>query len=245
MLAEMLVRSGHMLVRGYPPEGRDYWSQRFWNRDEAESRPILGDDFRAQKEQIADLLQRYSEGTPRILEFACGTGEITAMAAKVTAAREIVATDISEQALDIAARRVDFPGVRFVQGDFWADNDLGTADLVVCVDAIHHLGDVRAVLRRLASHVAPHGVFIGNLWTLDNFHEYQRQRYGNFRHLGRASLFFATALTMRMSAGRIRTASYRTQLLPSHDLDPLLREVFSEILEVHSTRHFACFACRP
>jgi len=245
MIAETLVRSGHALVRRYPPEGRDYWSSRYWNRDEAESHPVLGTDFYAQKAQIAELLTRYGGGASTVLEFACGTGAFTAMAATLTPATQIVATDISQHALDVAAGRVTSPQVRFVRGDFWADDGLGQADLVMCLDAIHHLGEVKAALERLKSFVAPGGVFIGNLWTLDNFHEYQRQRYGALRHLGRASLFLGTAVALRASGGRLRTASYRTQLLSRRAVGPLLSEVFSQTLELTSTRHFTCFACRP
>lgn len=244
MFAEALVRSGLKLVKKYPPEGRAYWSARFWDRDEVESHPALGSDFQAQKDRIDELLIKYGADCQRVLEFACGTGEFTVMAARRTGAAEIVATDISQHALDIAATRVTGDRVRFVRGDFWADSGLGTADFVMCVDAIHHLGEVRAVLERLRTFIRPGGVLVGNLWTLDNFHEYQRARYGHLRHFARSLLFFGTAVTMRATGGRIRTASYRTQLLRSRDVGPLLREVFSQVEELQATRHFVCFACR-
>jgi SAM-dependent methyltransferase len=245
MIAETLVRAGHALVRRYPPEGRDYWSARYWNRDEAESHPVLGTDFHAQKAQVGELLTTYGQDAATVLEFACGTGAFTAMAATLTPATQIVATDISQHALDVATNRVTSPQVKFIRGDFWADAALPQADLVMCLDAIHHLGDVAMALARLRSFVAPGGVFIGNLWTLDNFHEYQRQRYGTLRHLSRASLFFGTAAAMRASGGRLRTASYRTQLLHQRAVGPLLDEVFGQTLELASTRHFTSFACRP
>jgi SAM-dependent methyltransferase len=245
MIAETLVRSGHALVRPYPPEGRDYWSVRFWDRADVESHHVLGQDFLAQKTQVAELLTRHGGDARTVLEFACGTGEFTAMAASLTTATSVVATDISQHALDVAGSRVKQPQVRFVRGDFWADDGLVQADLVMCMDAIHHLGDVRSVLERLRSFVAPGGIFVGNLWTLDNFHEYQRQRYGAFGHLGRASKFFATAVAMRLTGGRLRTPAYRTQLLRRAAIAPLLSEVFSETVELESTRHFTCFVCRP
>lgn len=245
MIAEAMVRAGHVLVRPFPPEGRDYWAGRFWDREEVESHSILGEDFRAQKAKIGQMLERHAGNAAKVIEVACGTGEFTAMADKLPAVTEVVATDISQHALDKAAERVDSPRVRFVRDDFWADISLGTADLVMCLDAIHHLGNVRAVLERLKSHVAAGGVFVGNLWTLDNFHEYQRQRYGTVSHLARAALFLMTAIGIRLSGGRLRTSSYRTQLLRRQDIRPLLSRVFGEVIEVHSTRYFTCFTCRP
>lgn len=245
MFAEAMVRAGHSLVRPFPPEGRGYWAGRFWDREEVESHSVLGDDFRAQKAQIAEMLERFGGNASLVIEIACGTGEFTAMASTLPAVTGIVATDISQHALDRAAERVRDPRVTFVQADFWAGEDLGTADLVMCIDAIHHLGDVRAALERLKSYIVPGGVFVGNLWTLDNFHEYQRQRYGAASHLGRAALFLMTSIAMRLSGGRLRTASYRTQLLHRRDVRPLLNQVFGEVVELHSTRHFTCFTCRP
>jgi hypothetical protein len=86
MLAETFVQAGHWLVKGYGPEGRRYWAARFWDREEVESRPELGDDFRAQKAHIAGYLTRYGADADRVLEFACGTGECTEMAARLTPA---------------------------------------------------------------------------------------------------------------------------------------------------------------
>ncbi|MGW0520110.1 class I SAM-dependent methyltransferase [Crossiella sp. NPDC003009] len=244
MLAEVMVDAGHRLIRNYPPEGRGYWAARFWDREEVETRAHLGDDFRAQKACIADYLSRYAADAGRVIEIGCGTGEFTDHAARLTAAQEILAMDISARALERAMARVTHPGLRLVRGDFWTAPDLGTAPLVMCVDAIHHLGDVRQVLQRMSTLVEPGGTFIGNLWTLDNYHEYQRTRNGTLGHLGRCALFLANALAMRASGGRLRWASYRTQLLRARQVEPLLRETFDEVLEVASTRYFVAFACR-
>jgi SAM-dependent methyltransferase len=244
MLAEAMVDAGHRLIRKYPPEGRAYWAARFWDRDEVEARADIGDDFRVQKARIASYLTEYGAGAERVLEIACGTGEFTAFAAELTKAERIVATDISEHALQRAGARVDHPGLELVHSDFWTDDTLAPAPLVMCVDAIHHLGDVRQVLKRMSSLVEPGGTFIGNLWTLDHFHEYQRSRNGTVGHLGRSALFLANALAMNASGGRLRWASYRTQLLRARQVEPLLRETFDELLDVTGTRYFVAFACR-
>jgi 2-polyprenyl-3-methyl-5-hydroxy-6-metoxy-1,4-benzoquinol methylase len=245
MIAEQLERLGSKFVSGYPPEGREYWAARFWDRDAAEVDVIIGAHYQAQKKVIREMMTQYGATADRILEFACGTGEFTQMAATATGAKEIVALDISAQGLERTRQRVDHDNLRLVQGDFWADHDLGQAPLVVCIDAIHHLGDVRAVIERLKSFVSPGGIFIGNLWTVDHFHEFQRQRYGNLAHTARCALFLASALLLRVSRGRFHLASYRTQLLRSEDIPGILAATFSESLEIRQDRYFTAFACRP
>lgn len=39
MLAKIMVRAGQRLVKKYPPEGREYWSSRWWNRRLPDSGP--------------------------------------------------------------------------------------------------------------------------------------------------------------------------------------------------------------
>jgi SAM-dependent methyltransferase len=246
MIAEQFERFGSKIVAGYPPDGRSYWAARFWDRDAAEEDPIIGDHYRAQKKAIGEMMTRHGATADRILEFACGTGEFTNMAAALTGAKEIVAVDISAAGLERARQRVEHDNLRLIQGDFWADHDLGQAPFVMCIDAIHHLGDVRAVLRRLKSFMAPDGIFIGNLWTADHFHEFQRQRYGNLEHTTRCAMFLASTVLIRASRGKhFRPASYRTQLLHSEDIPDILADTFSQTIEICQDRYFTGFACRP
>jgi SAM-dependent methyltransferase len=246
MIAESLENVGSKLISGYAPDGKSYWAARFWDRDAAEADPIIGEHYRAQKNDIGEMLTRHAATTDRVLEFACGTGEFTNMAATRTSAKEIVALDISAQGLERTRARVDHDNLRLVQGDFWADHRLGQAPLVMCVDAIHHLGDVRAALNRLKSFVAPDGIFVGNLWTADHFHELQRQRYGNLEHTIRCARFLGSAVMIRaFGDNRFHLASYRTQLLRSEDIPDVLTEIFGQTLEICHDRYFTAFACRP
>lgn len=243
MIAERLVSTGNRLIAAYPPEGRDYWAARFWDRDAAERDPVLGDHYRAQKDILGDLIEKYGAHADRIVEFACGTGEFSKIAVERAHPREMVAVDISKEGLARTRARVRHDNLRLVEGDFWQDHHIEPAPLVLCVDAIHHLGDVREVLERLRGFVAPGGVLIGNLWTRDHFHEFQRQRYGRFRHTARSALFLFSALLLRASGGRLRTASYRTQLLPSEEVLQLLGDTFDAVLDTAPDRFFYGFAC--
>jgi SAM-dependent methyltransferase len=243
MLAELLARSGQAVLRDVAPDGRRYWGTRFWDRDAAERHPVLAPEFLRQKETIGQHLGRAGGEATRVLEFACGTGVFTALAASLTPAKQIVALDISAQALRIARGRVEHDNLTLIEGDFWADHDLGTADLVLCVDAIHHLGGVRRVLERLGSFMTPGGVLIGNVWTADNYHEFQRKRYGALGHLGRTAGFLATAVLIRASGGRLRTGAYRTQLVSARQVQDILRSTFAEVYAV-SEPYFISFVCR-
>jgi len=244
MLAEAMVQLGRQLISQYPPEGRAYWAARFWDRSPIEKAPSVGADHRVKQQHIIGFINRYASGAQHVLEFSCGTGEFTEIALRVSEAPKIVAVDISEQALGIAARRIRDPRVQFVHGDFWADLDIEPADLVICLNAIHHMGEVRAVLTRMMKFVKPGGVLIGNIWTLDNYHDYQRDVHGPFKHLARSALFLANAAVMRASGGRLRTSSYRTQILSSGEVKEILSDVAPEVLETTETRYFVNFACR-
>jgi SAM-dependent methyltransferase len=245
MLAEQMVRAGSKLVTDYPPDGKDYWAARFWDRDKAERNPLLGAHYRIAKQAAAGLIERYGSEADHVVEFACGTGEFTKIAADKTDAKRITALDISRQGLERTRRRVHHPGLELVEGDFWGDHGIQPAPLVLCMDAIHHLGDVRQALQRLRSFTEPDGVFIGNLWTADNFHELQRERYGNVQHTARAALFLASAMMIRASNGKLRTASYRTQLCNSTEIPRILLSAFSTILTIVPDRFFVSFACKP
>ena len=90
--------------------------------------PWLFDDYaRAIAERAKALAPR------RILETAAGTGIVTELLARELPDAEIVATDLNQAMLDVAARRVDSRNVSYQAADAqqlpFDDNSL---DLVVC-----------------------------------------------------------------------------------------------------------------
>ena len=245
MLAEAMANLGIRTLGDLPPDGKKYWASRFWDRKEAEQHPILGEHYLREKQDLIQLIEEHAAGATRVLEFCCGTGEFVELALRVTSAKEVVGVDISEHALAKAAERVQHDSLRLVQGDFWDDGlDLGTADLVLCVDSLQHLGNTAAVLARLHSFVAPGGLFIANVWTLDHFHELERLRYGRLRHVGRSIKFFGSAVLIRVSGGRLRSDHYRTKLAHSSEIESRLRETFAEVLQVTHHRYHSAFVCR-
>jgi SAM-dependent methyltransferase len=109
------------------------------------------------RESVPALLR----GAGRYLDFACGTGRITAAVAPF--AREAVGVDISPTML--AAAQQKCPGVRFVHADLTRqDVDLGTFDLVT---SFRFFGNAQADLREaamaaIARHVRPGGHLVVN-----------------------------------------------------------------------------------
>lgn len=104
-----------------------------------------------------DLAARVAAIAPRrILETAAGTGIVTAAIAREVPAAEIVATDLNQAMLDVAAARVRSPAVSFREVDAqalpFAD---GSFDLVVCQfgamffpDRVGAYREARRVLKR-------------------------------------------------------------------------------------------------
>jgi 2-polyprenyl-3-methyl-5-hydroxy-6-metoxy-1,4-benzoquinol methylase len=239
-----MAKAGQAMIKGIPPNGKDYWAGRFWDRDSAERHPILSTTFLKQKETIGGYLKKYGENAKESYEFACGTGEFTRLTAENTPVAQMTAVDVSAEGIAMAKKRAKHDNLRFILGDFWADHGLGQVPLVVCVDAIHHLGDVREVLLRLKKFVEPGGVLIGNVITIDHFHEFERRRYGAIEHLGRTATFLGTATMIRLSGGRLNAGAYRTQLRTNVDLAKILKENFTEVLDISEDRYFTAFAVR-
>jgi len=245
MIAEVLVGLGRWLVKDFRPAGREYFARRAWNPTRYDRSTLGGPEIEDNERRVVELIEKYAQDAQRTVEFGCGPGDYLKAVAKYTPAPEIVGVDVSAKALELAKRRVNDPRLHLVQGDFWADLEIDQADVVICVGAIHHLGRVREVIDRLRTFVKPGGVLIGNVWTMDHYHEYQRNVHGSLRHLGRSVLFLANAIALRATDGRrFRWGSYRSQILYSHQVDDILRDLSEEILYRSNTRYITGFAIR-
>ena len=90
--------------------------------------PLL---FRPYARQLADRAKAFAP--TRILETAAGTGVVTAALAEALPDAEIVATDLNQAMLDVAATRVASPNVSFRQADALAlPFEDASFDLMVC-----------------------------------------------------------------------------------------------------------------
>ena len=112
--------------------------------------PLL---FQPYAELLADRARQWRP--QRILETAAGTGVVTRALASALPSAEIVATDLNQAMLDVAATSVSSPNVSFRQADaLELPFDAGSFDLVVCQfgvmfypDKVQGNAEARRVLR--------------------------------------------------------------------------------------------------
>lgn len=117
---------------------------------------------RWEAQRVEEIMRsRFPRGVERYLDFACGTGRITAVIEPH--ARECVGVDISATMLETARSKI--PGARFVQADLTKDEcSLGSFDLV---SSFRFFGNAQGELREkvlgvLEGLVAPGGYLLVN-----------------------------------------------------------------------------------
>jgi ubiquinone/menaquinone biosynthesis C-methylase UbiE len=114
----------------------------------------------------ADLAARAAALEPRrILETAAGTGIVTEALAKALPDAEIVATDLNQAMLDVAAGRVRAGNVRFQAADAQSlpFPDAGF-DLVVSQFGVMFFPDRVGAYREAKRVLGPGGAFLFNAW---------------------------------------------------------------------------------
>lgn len=111
--------------------------------------------------QERELVLRYDlPPRPRILDVACGTGEITARLAELFPEAELLGVDLVEEHLALARERCAGEGARveFRTGDAFAlDLDDASFDLVACRHLLQAVPDIDRVLAELVRVTAPGG----------------------------------------------------------------------------------------
>jgi ubiquinone/menaquinone biosynthesis C-methylase UbiE len=123
--------------------------------------PLL---FEPYAEDLARRLSDLRRGT--LLEVAAGTGVVThALRKALPSDVRIVATDLNEGMLKVAASRVSAPTVSFQQADAqklpFAD---GSADAIVCQFGMMFVPDKNAAQREAARVLVPGGKLVFNVW---------------------------------------------------------------------------------
>jgi len=104
-------------------------------------------------------------GPRRILETAAGTGIVTEALAGAMPDAEIVATDLNQAMLDVAAERVRSLNVRFQQADAQAlPFPDGEFDLVLSQFGVMFFPDRVGAYREVRRVLKPGGRFLFNVW---------------------------------------------------------------------------------
>jgi ubiquinone/menaquinone biosynthesis C-methylase UbiE len=114
-----------------------------------------------------DLAERCRDLRGRILETAAGTGIATrALAQSLPPSVEIIATDLNQAMLDLAATRLRAPNVRWQQADAQAPPFEDAAfDAVVCQFGVMFLPDKLKGYQEALRVLKPGGRFTFNIWN--------------------------------------------------------------------------------
>lgn len=123
--------------------------------------PLL---FQPYAEDLARRLSDLRRGT--LVELAAGTGVVTrALRRALPSDVRIVATDLNEAMLKVAAGRGSEPSVSFQQADAqklpFSD---GSADAIICQFGMMFVPDKSAAQREAARVLVPGGRFVFNVW---------------------------------------------------------------------------------
>lgn len=137
--------------------------QNFWNRiaNKYASTPIADE---AAYEYKLDATREYLNKTTRVLEVGCGTGSTALKHAPFV--KEIVATDFSQNMLEIAEQKANeqnVDNVNFVcESIYDCASHQGQYDVIMAHSILHLLEDLDTAIATLFSKLAPGGIFISS-----------------------------------------------------------------------------------
>lgn len=125
---------------------------------------------------IHALCARFAPAAVRIVDLACGTGNVSFALHHL--GYEVTGVDRSEAMLQVAREKVADTGVEFVQCDLRQLAGLGPFDAATCLyDSINYLlapADIDAALRGAQAIVQPGGLFVFDICTERNSLRYFR-----------------------------------------------------------------------
>ena len=194
---------------GYPP--RDSFS---WLR------------ARAERSELARLLDQAIPGDARVLELGCGTGQMSLFLA--TADRLVVGADLARASLDLAEaarRRFGVDRAVFVETDLRAPGlRRGAFDVVYSSGVLHHTPDPPASFAAMARLARPGGIVVLGLYNAYARLPH-RLRRGVARLTGFRWIPFDPVLRSRRSEPARREAWLRDQYRHVEEHRHTLREV--------------------
>ncbi len=136
--------------------------------------------FRHRNRVVIDALRRHFPQAANLLEVGCGTAYVLAGVARARPELELTGSDLSPQALALAARRL--PRARWVQADLCRLPFQEEFDLVAALDVLEHIPDENAALAAIRRALRPGGGLLLTvpqhpwLWSaLDGISGHQRR----------------------------------------------------------------------
>ena len=135
---------------------------------------------------IHALLARFAPAATRVVDLACGTGNISFALHRL--GYEVTGVDRSEAMLRVAREKAAGIGVEFVRQDLRQLAGLGPFDAATCLyDSINYLlapADLDAALRGTQAIVQPGGLFVFDICTERNSLRYFRNMRDSERRPG-------------------------------------------------------------
>lgn len=108
---------------------------------------------------ILQLIEKHGDRCASVLDLACGTGNMACRLAEK--GFQVIGVDSSQEMLDIARKKGDFP---LVQGDMRSFSLAQTVDVVICVyDSLNYLlttEDLLKTFQSVRTCLRPGGIFI-------------------------------------------------------------------------------------
>ncbi|MCB2385667.1 class I SAM-dependent methyltransferase [Thalassolituus alkanivorans] len=136
-------------------------SKTFWDNSAQRYAKSRIQDEAAYRKKL-EITQRYLQPDWSVLEFGCGTGSTAMVHAPYV--KEVLATDISDNMLAIAAQKTKDAGIgniRFQQGTLESINPpVASFDAVLGLNILHLLEDPDSAISASYKALKPGGVFI-------------------------------------------------------------------------------------
>ena len=244
-ISDALVLVGGRLMRHRFRQPTDHWRNRIWDGFRAEAHTALGSAYVEEHEAIRQSIDK-AVSSACVLDVGAGTGRYSLDAARA-GATHVTALDVSSSALQELSVRATEAGLaealRTRIGDFWTTNSSCWCgrpyEVVMCMDAIHHLGQLPDVLARLKKLAGPDAVVIGDVWTRDNFGEFQRARRGDAEHT-LASFRFLLGATLVASGLRTTSDVVRSDLRDAAEVETELIAAWADA-SVQRSRYWIRF----
>ncbi|EDM46975.1 class I SAM-dependent methyltransferase [Marinobacter algicola] len=138
-------------------------SKEFWDKSAQRYAKSQVRDEASYQKKLA-ITQGYFQPNWSVLEFGCGTGSTALVHAPHV--KEILATDISDKMLEIAAQKARDAGVenvRFQQGTLESlALEAGSFDAVLGLNILHLLENPETAIARVHELLKPGGVFVSS-----------------------------------------------------------------------------------